>query len=96
MKLFWTPQAVQNRIEIYERIEADSPRAALNLDEMFSERANSLIVHPALGKPGRVLGTRELVVHSNYILVYDQVGDAVRILQVLHVAKRWPPPRSQH
>ena len=36
-------------------------------------------------------GTRELVVHRNYILVYDVAGDVVRILRVLHARREWPP-----
>ena len=47
--------------------------------------------HPQLGRPGRVESTRELVVHRNYILVYDVAGDVVRVLHVLHATRQWPP-----
>ena len=73
---------------------ADNPAAALALDELFSEKAGRLVDHPGLGRPGRVAGTRELVAHRNYILVYDLAGDLVRVLRVLHAARQWPPGRE--
>lgn len=91
MKLLWTPEAIKDRRAIYTYIEADNPSAALALDELFSARANRLIDHPGLGRPGRVGATRELVVHRNYVLVYDTVGKVVRVLRLLHVARQWPP-----
>lgn len=91
MQLFWTPEAIQDRDGIYDYIEADNQAAALALDELFSEKASRLVDHPGLGRPGRVAETRELVAHRNYILVYDVVGDLVRVLRVLHAARQWPP-----
>ena len=94
MDLLWTPEAIQDRDEIYDYIEADNPAAALALDELFAEKAGRLIDHPGLGRPGRVTGTRELVAHQNYILIYDTVGESVRVLRVLHAARQWPLPRG--
>ena len=91
MELFWTPEAIQDRDEIYDYIEADNPVTVLALDELFSEKAGRLVDHPGLGRLGRVAGTRELVAHRNYILIYDLVGDLMRVLRVLHVARQWPP-----
>lgn len=93
MRLFWTPEALDDRRAIYDYIEADNPSAALVLDELFSEKTNRLIDHPDLGRLGRVAGTRELVAHQNYILIYDTVADLVRVLRVLHAARQWPPAR---
>ena len=90
MKLSWTPEAIADRDAIFDYIEADNPAAAAAHDELFSEKAERLTDHPKLGRPGRVEGTRELVVHENYILVYDIVGDLTRILRVLHAARQWP------
>ena len=94
MKLFWTPEAIDDRRSIYDYIEADNPSAALALDELFSQNANRLIGHPGLGRIGRIAGTRELVAHQNYILIYDTTpNNQVRVLRVLHAAREWPPVR---
>ena len=92
MKLFWTAEAITDRIDIYDYIETDNPAAALGLDELFSKAAERLQHHPMLGRAGRAGRTRELVAHENYVLVYDIAGDEVRILRVLHAARKWPPP----
>ncbi|WP_287398224.1 type II toxin-antitoxin system RelE/ParE family toxin [Nitrosomonas sp. H1_AOB3] len=94
MKLFWTPEALRDRDAIYDYIEVDNPRAALALDELFSEKAQRLPDHPALGHPGRVAGTRELIAHQNYIIIYDVTGELVRVLRVLHAARQWPPSEN--
>lgn len=86
--------ASADRKDIREYIAQNNPAAALALDELFSEKANRLVDHPGLGRLGRVTGTRELVAHQNYILIYDAVDDLVRILRVLHAAKQWPPVRQ--
>jgi plasmid stabilization system protein ParE len=91
MALFWTPEAIADREGIYDYIEAGKPAAALSLDELFSEKAWLLINHPGLGRQGRVTGTRELVVHPNYLFVDDMVDERVRILPVLHAAMHWSP-----
>ncbi|MBJ7314312.1 type II toxin-antitoxin system RelE/ParE family toxin [Rugamonas sp. CCM 8940] len=93
IELFWTSEAIQDRDDIYDYIETHNPAAALALDELFEEKAGRLVDHPGLGKPGRAVGTRELVAHQNYILVYDTAGDLVRVLRVLHAARQWPTSR---
>lgn len=95
MKLVWTRPAREDRRAISEYIAIDSPSAALNFDERLSEKAARLINHPGLGRPGRVQGTRELVVHRNYILIYDVSDDSVRVLRVLHAARMWPPTKGR-
>ena len=79
---------------LYDHIEADNPNAALALDELLSEKAGRLLDYPHLGRPGRVTGTRELIAHPNCILVYDVIGDLVRMLRVLHAARQWPPVKG--
>jgi addiction module RelE/StbE family toxin len=90
VKLVWTRTAAADRRTIRAYIAQDNLTAALALDELFSEKAALLIDHPMLGRAGRVAGTRELVAHRHYVLVYDLTGDRVRVLRVLHVARQWP------
>jgi addiction module RelE/StbE family toxin len=94
VKLVWARPAHADRKKIREYIAQHAPAAALALDELFSEKAGLLLDHPDLGRTGRVPGTRELVAHRNYILVYDTADDVVRVLRVLrvlHAARQWPP-----
>ena len=94
MNLVWTEEASADRNALYDYIEADNPRAALELDERFAQRAAQLVAHPMIGRVGRIQGTRELVVRSNYVMVYSVAGETINFLRVLHVARRWPPEPS--
>ena len=95
MKLVWTRPSLDDRRAIRNFIAADNPKAAIELDLAMSVKAARLLDHPGLGRPGRVPGTRELVIHPNYILIYDiDIGAAlVRVLRVLHAAQMWPANR---
>lgn len=73
-----------------EFIGTDNPVAAIELDLAFESHADALPLHPTLYKPGRVKGTREIVVHPNYVMVYAITGQTISILRVLHAARQWP------
>ncbi len=71
-------------------IAADNPVAAIELDLAFESHADALPRHPTMYKTGRVKGTREIVVHSNYVMVYKVTRQTISILRVLHAAQQWP------
>lgn len=71
MNLIWSAKARQRRDEIFDYIAAENPMAALWLDEQFAQAAHRIQDFPQSGRIGRVAGTRETVVHENYILVYE-------------------------
>lgn len=73
-------------------IAADDVNAAIALDEAFEAKAEIARQRPTLYKPGRVAGTRELVVRPNYVLVYRVLPDAIEVLRVLHASQQWPQP----
>jgi addiction module RelE/StbE family toxin len=82
--------ALEDRAAIMEHIAADNPSAAIELDESFEEHAARACASPTLYKPGRVKGTREIVVRPNYVMVYRVVPGALVVLRVLHAAQQWP------
>lgn len=91
MKLEWSVHARSDRDEIFDHIEADNPRAAVAVDERIETHAELLLHFPSSGRPGRVDGTRELVIGGTpYIAAYRIVADTVQILRVLHGARTWP------
>lgn len=94
MSVFWTPEAQQDRAEIWNYIAAENPRAAARMDSLFSEAATSLAEYPKLGRTGKISGTRELIPHENYRLVYEIASETVWILALVHTARQWPPVRD--
>ena len=94
MKVTWTPEALHDRSDVWDYIAADNPRAAGRMDELFSDAAARLADHPKLGRPGRIKGTRELVLHESYRLVYEISGETVWMLALVHTARQWPLVRD--
>lgn len=86
--------AKQDRTEIVDYIRSDNPRAAARMDELFSDAAARLAEHPKLGTPGKIPGTRELIPHESYRLVYEIDDETVWILTLVHAARQWPPVRG--
>ncbi len=73
-----------------ECIASDNPIAAAELDLEFEAKAESARLRPKLYKPGRLKGTREIVVRPNYVMVYRADDELVEFLRVLHTARQWP------
>jgi toxin ParE1/3/4 len=90
LRLAWRPLALQDRDRIMDYIAQDNPVAALELDELIEQKAEQLLEQPTLYRPGRKRGTREMVVHPNYIVIYRVQGEVVEILRVKHAAQQWP------
>lgn len=90
IRLVWRPMAVEDRAAIMDYIAQDTPSAALELDEEIEAKTDALVSHPKLYKPGRVKGTREMVIRPNYVVVYREMPTEVTILRVLHAAQQWP------
>ncbi|QBL88293.1 type II toxin-antitoxin system RelE/ParE family toxin [Burkholderia pseudomallei] len=82
--------AEEDLLGILEFIGEDDPDAALALVQMIREKAEGLRVRPRLYRAGRVSGTREMVVHHNYIVVYSIDADVVELLSVKHARQQWP------
>lgn len=87
----WTVRAVRRLDMAGEYIARDDPRAAARVVARIVAGVTALADQPALGRVGRVPGTRELVfVDVPYIVPYRVGPDAVEVLTVMHSAQRWP------
>lgn len=89
-ELEWTVPAVADLMAIVDYISDDNPDAASALMQEIEAKVAQLPAHPKRCRPGRVDGTRELVVRPNYIVVYAENPAAVTVLRVLHAAQMWP------
>lgn len=71
-------------------IAANNYLAALELGDEIEHATSSLPQHPYLYRRGKVTGTREIVVHPNYIIVYRVTLNAIEILSILHSRQSYP------
>jgi plasmid stabilization system protein ParE len=91
-RLVWSTFAEADLDLSVEYVAVHGPGAAAALGEANPPRVDGLRDFPDIGRPGRVAGTRELViVRTPYVLVYENTGNLVQILRVLHGPQEWPP-----
>jgi addiction module RelE/StbE family toxin len=91
MRILWTRLARSDVNGIWDRIESDNPTAADLLENRILAAVEILERFPYRGRPGRVAGTRELVIPASpYVVVYFADGIRVVILRVLHGRMNWP------
>ena len=96
MTLQWEPESIDDRISIFDYICADNPRAALEVDDRILQAILSLKHLPEKGRPGRTVGTRELVIPgTRYIAAYRLEENIVIILRIVDGARRWPRMRKR-
>jgi toxin ParE1/3/4 len=91
VRVRWLRIARANLNAEADYIAQESPAAAGRLVLRLVQAVERLKTHPAMGRPGRVSGTRELVVPGTpYVIPYRVRGDSIEIIRVLHSARRWP------
>jgi addiction module RelE/StbE family toxin len=86
-----SPEAAQDLAEIVDYLLEQNPPAAQVVLDRIRDHVFRLADMPHLGRPGRVPGTRELVVpNTPFVVPYQVVGATLEILRVYHGARRWP------
>jgi toxin ParE1/3/4 len=89
--LVWLRRAVADRDWQLDYIAQDNLRAAIEQGDHIAHQMEQLVRHPDMGRPGRVHGTRELVVSGTpFIVVYRVKGKRIELLRVLHSSQHWP------
>lgn len=91
MKVVWSRRAIRHLIHLREHIEQDSEQNAAVVASRILEAVELLEKHPEIGRPGRVFGTRELVVPDTpYIIPYRVRQDRLDLIAVFHGRQKWP------
>jgi addiction module RelE/StbE family toxin len=95
VRIRWTDLAITDLDIIEEHISTEhSSTIAIDVVLKIIDTTDMVLsAHPRAGRPGRVSGTRELVIDGiPFIVIYRKI-DTIQLqaLRVLHDAQEWPP-----
>lgn len=91
MEIVWTEEALGDVEAIVAYIARDNESAASELTALIASIVELLPTQSAMGRPGRVSGTRELVIpHTQILIPYRVKHSAITVLRVYHGARQWP------
>nr|WP_298168737.1 type II toxin-antitoxin system RelE/ParE family toxin [uncultured Pseudomonas sp.] len=90
LPIVWRKPASTSLLEIIRYIANEDPQAARRLKERLESAVLPLSEHPYLYPSGRVPGTREIVVHPNYVLIYRIAAECIEVVSVLHARQEYP------
>lgn len=88
--LEWRETARADLLAIIEYIADDNADAAQRLKDEIEAKVAKLPGYSKRYRVGRMPGTREMLVRSNYLVIYTEDARAVTVLRVLHAAQQWP------
>jgi len=89
--IVWSPRAIEHLAHLRAYIARDNPKAANRIASGMLEAVERLAELPNLGRPGRVAGTRELVVPGTpYVIPYRLRADRLEVIAVFHARQKWP------
>ena len=92
MIVVWSPRAIRHLTDLRAYVARDNPDAAARIAVTLLTAVERLAGLPNLGRPGRLSGTRELVVPGTpYVIPYRLRGERLEIIAVFHGRQRWPP-----
>ncbi len=92
MKVVWAKLAKEDLEAALLYISKDNPTASKFLGVRLLSALETIKEHPHIGRPGKVEGTRELVLSGTpYIFVYSLRLESITIVSFLHSSRRWPP-----
>lgn len=91
MRIRWTRQALNNLDAAINYIAKDNPEAAQGVAQQVWDNIQLLLKQPGMGRPGRVTGTRELVIPGlPFIVPYAEHLGEIVILRIMHTSMKWP------
>ncbi len=90
-KLKWTRRASRRLESIFDYIAQDIPQVAAKASGRLYSITQYLVDYPAMGRVGRINGTRELPLPDMpYIIAYRVTETSVDVITIFHTSQRWP------
>ena len=93
MKLVWRAKAASDRKKAIQFIADQNVAAAISQLDEIERQTDLLIDQLEIGRPGRIDGTRELVISRTYFVVIYRVHQNIKqaeILRLVRGAQKWP------
>ena len=91
MTVVWSPRAIGHLSALRAYIARENPDSAARTARTLLAAVDRLAALPNLGRPGRVSGTRELVVPgTRYVIPYRVRSERLEIIAAFHGRQRWP------
>jgi toxin ParE1/3/4 len=91
MRVVWSRRAVRHLTRVRDYIAKEDPKAAGEVARRILESVERLAAHTHIGRSGRIVGTRELVVSgTSYIVPYRIRGERLELIAVFHGRQKWP------
>ena len=91
MRIDWLLQARRNLEQEADYLASKNPDAAHDMLQTIHSAICLLARQPGIGRPGRVPGTRELVIQGYpYLVPYRVRGETVEVLRVFHTSRKPP------
>lgn len=95
MKIVWSATAIDDLVGLRAYIAQEKSAAASSLARAILDAIELLGEFPAMGRPGRLPDTREIVVTGTPIVIpYRVAENRIEIITVLHGARQWPPSKD--
>jgi toxin ParE1/3/4 len=89
--LRWSSRARRELNAALARIAQEDAERAAAVYARIDQATAHLRNHPAMGRPGRIPGTRELVIpRTPFVAIYVVERGVVRIISLHHTAQEWP------
>ena len=91
MNVVWSRRAIRHLASLRKIVAKDSEQNAALVAGRILNSVDLLQTQPGIGRPGRVLGTRELVIPDTpYIIPYRVRRDRLELIAVFHGRQKWP------
>lgn len=90
LPLHWRADARDDLASLIRFIAHENPHAARDMKALIEASVLPASEHPYMFRAGRLPGTREIVAHPNYIVIYRVLANCIEVVNVVHARQEYP------